>query len=344
MEWDLLIRVARRARLHGVLHARLEAEALLDAVPDRALAHLESGAAVARHRVQMAKLEQHHVAQALRSLEAPLVLLKGAAYAAQALPAMRGRLFNDLDIMVPARHIDAADAVLRAAGWRTQVSDPYDDRYYRQWSHEVPPLRGPGRGLDVDLHHAIVPPTARVRPDADRLFADAVPLEQAPPFLALAPADQILHAAVHLMHDPDPGERLRDLVDIDALLRAFGTGADFWPTLTAHATHHDLRRPLWYVLRYAHAWLGTPLPEAFAREAAAWAPPAPVRLTMDRLVAATLFPFHPEHGARWSRRAAWQLMRARAMWLRMPLPMLLRHGATKLSRRVAAARPAGTAA
>jgi hypothetical protein len=343
MEWDLLIRVARRARLHGVLHARLEAAALLDAGPDRALAHLESGAAVARHRRQMARLEQHHVAQTLQGFGAPLVLLKGAAYTTQGLAELRGRPFNDLDVMVPAEHIAAMEAALRAAGWRTEVSDPYDDRYYREWSHELPPLRGPGRGLDVDLHHAIVPPTSRVRPDTPRLFADAVPLPQSP-FLVLAPADQVLHAAVHLMHDVDAAERLRDLVDIDALLRAFGAAPEFWTALREHAAHHDLRRPLWYVLRYTHAWLDTPLPDDFARAVSAWGPSLPVRAAMDALLPATLFPLHPDRGARWSREMAWQLLRLRAMWLRMPLPMLLRHGATKLMRRFGAARPAGSAA
>lgn len=343
MEWDLLIRVARRARLHGVLHARLEAAGLLDAVPDRALAHLESGATVARHRLQMARLEQHHIAQALQGFVGPLVLLKGAAYMAQALPDLRGRPFNDLDVMVPARYIAVVEAALCVAGWRTEVSDPYDDRYYREWSHELPPLRGPGRGLDVDLHHAIVPPTSRVRPDTARLFADAVPLAQSP-FLVLAPADQVLHAAVHLMHDVDASERLRDLVDIDALLRVFGTAPEFWTTLREHAAHHDLRRPLWYVLRYAHAWLDTPLPDDFARAVSASGPSVPVRAAMDALLPVTLFPLHPDRGARWSRQVAWQLLRVRAMWLRMPPAMLLRHGATKLMRRFGAARPAGIAA
>lgn len=342
MEWDLLIRVARRARLHGVLHARLATAALLEAIPDRALAHLESGAAVARHRRQMAQLEQHHVARTLQTFDGPLVLLKGAAYAAQEIAGLCGRPFNDLDVMVPARHVAAVEAALRAAGWRTEVSDPYDDRYYREWSHELPPLRGPGRGLDVDLHHAIVPPTARVHPDTARLFADAVPLGQSP-FRVLAPADQVLHAAVHLMHDVDAAERLRDLVDIDALLRGFAA-PEFWTTLFEHAAHHDLRRPLWYVLRYTHAWLGTPLPDDFARAVSAWGPPVPVRAAMDALLPATLFPLHPDRGTRWPRRAAWQALRLRAMWLRMPPGMLLRHGAAKLARRFDAARPAGTAA
>src|SRR5690606_21190695 len=146
-EWDLLVRVARRARLHGTLHARLAAIDALDRVPDRVLAHLESGATVARYRLQLVRWEQHHLAQTLAPLGVPLVLLKGAAYAAQELPFAVGRSLNDVDVMVPAGAIARVEHVLREAGWRGEVGDPYDDRYYREWSHEIPPLVGPGRSV-----------------------------------------------------------------------------------------------------------------------------------------------------------------------------------------------------
>lgn len=328
-EWDLLVRVARRARLHGTLYARLAAIDALDRVPDRALAHLESGATVARYRLQLVRWEQHHLAQVLAPLGVPLLLLKGAAYAAQALPFANGRPMNDVDIMVPAADIERVEAALRRAGWRSEVDDPYDDRYYREWSHEVPPLTGPGRAVEVDLHHTILPPTGRLRPDAARLFADAQPTSIAP-FRVLAPADQVLHAAVHLLQDIDSAERLRDLVDLDGLLRAFGAIPSFWTILAAHAEHHGLQRPLWYALRLAKDWLDTPVDESFLH--ALDTPAAPLGYAMQRLYAATLFPVHPDRGRTWRTQAAWQLLRMRAMWMRMPPALLLRHSTHKLLR------------
>lgn len=327
-EWDLLVRVARRARLHGTLHARLNACDALDRVPDRALAHLESGAAVARYRLQLVRWEQHHLAQVLAPLGVPLVLLKGAAYAAQALPFAEGRPLNDVDVMVPAADLGRVEAALRRAGWRSEMDDPYDERYYREWSHEIPPLIGPGRAVEVDLHHTILPPTGCLRPDAARLFAASKP--SVAPFRVLAPADQVLHAAVHLLQDTDSAERLRDLVDLDGLLQVHAAQSGFWETLAEHARHHGLERPLWYALHLTQCWLDTPVDAHFMRRLDA--PAAPLPAVMRRLYAATLFPAHPDRGRTHRERAAWQLLRMRASWMRMPPALLLRHSVHKLLR------------
>ena len=342
-EWDLLVRVARRARLHGILHARLAARDAICAVPDRALAHLESGAAVARYRLQLALLEQHHLARVLAPLGAPLVLLKGGAYAAQELPFAVGRPLNDLDFMVPAAQLERVETTLRQAGWHSEVDDPYDERYYREWSHEVPPLIGPGRALEVDLHHTILPPTSRLRPDAARLFADAKPLPGSP-FRVLAPVDQVLHAAVHLMQDIDTSERFRDLVDIDGLLRCFGARPRFAADLLAHAAHHGLQRPLWYAVHFAREWLDTPLDTGLLRCLEECAPREPARTCMHVLITATVFPMHPDRGRTPTRYLAWQLLRMRAMWMRMPAWLLVRHVASKLGRKLRMQRQATSTA
>ena len=342
-EWDLLVRVARRARLHGILYARLVACDAIGAVPDRPLAHLESGAAVARYRLQLALLEQHHLARVLTPLGVPLVLLKGGAYAAQELPFAVGRPLNDLDFMVPAAQVERVEATLRQAGWHSDVDDPYDERYYREWSHEVPPLVGPNRALEVDLHHTILPPTSRLRPDAARLFADVEPLPGSP-FRVLAPVDQVLHAAVHLMQDIDASERLRDLVDIDGLLRCFGARPRFAADLLAHAAHHGLQRPLWYAVHFARAWLDTPLDAGLARCLEEWAPREPALACMQALITATVFPMHPDRGRTATRHLAWHLLRMRAMWMRMPAGLLVRHVASKLGRKIRAQRQAAPTA
>ena len=37
----------------------------------------------------------------------------------------------------------------------------YDQRYYREWMHELPPLLHVRRQTALDVHHAIAPETAR---------------------------------------------------------------------------------------------------------------------------------------------------------------------------------------
>ena len=52
-----------------------------------------------------------------------------------------------------------------AHGWLRMKIDPYDDRYYRVWMHEIPPLRHRERKTEIDLHHTILPRTSRLKPD-----------------------------------------------------------------------------------------------------------------------------------------------------------------------------------
>ncbi|UUZ51358.1 nucleotidyltransferase family protein [Massilia sp. B-10] len=51
--------------------------------------------------------------------------------------------------------------------------DPYDQRYYRVWMHEIPPMQHVQRGSVIDVHHAILPLTAAARPDPALLRAGA---------------------------------------------------------------------------------------------------------------------------------------------------------------------------
>ncbi len=217
-EWDLVVRSARRARLLGTLRARLDRAQALDSVLPQVRAHLDSARVLAAYRRQMVLHEMHAVAKVLEPLGVPMILLKGAAYLAQGLRCAEGRLPEDLDLMVPRERLDEAERALVGAGAKFEKTDAYDQHYYRAWSHELPPLRFPGHALELDLHHTILPPTGRVRPDARALVAAAVAIPGSP-FRALSPADQVLHACAHLFQDSDCTERLRDLVDIDGLLR-----------------------------------------------------------------------------------------------------------------------------
>ena len=73
----------------------------------------------------------------------------------------------------------------------------------------------------IDVHHTILPLTARPKPDAAALIADslALPGTGRPGLRILSPADMIVHAAAHLFADGDLAGGLRNLWDIDRLLR-----------------------------------------------------------------------------------------------------------------------------
>ena len=54
-------------------------------------------------------------------------------------------------------------------GWATTHHDPYDQRYYRRWMHELPPMLHIRRMTLLDVHHAIVPATADLKPSSEAL-------------------------------------------------------------------------------------------------------------------------------------------------------------------------------
>jgi len=327
-DWDIVVRAARSARLLGVVRARVDPGTGLESVPPRVRAHLEGAWNVAAYRRQMVLREMHAVARVLEPLGVPMILLKGGAYVAQGLRCAEGRLPEDLDLMIPRERLDEAERALVAAGWASEKTDPYDQHFYRAWSHELPPMRFPGHAIELDVHHTILPPTGRVQPDARALFEGSVPIP-ASPFRALSPADQVLHASAHLFQDSDCTGRLRDLVDIDALLREHGASASFWTALLAAATRHHLGRSLWYATRYCSAWLDTPLPSEVASNVEAFGPFAANRAAMDRLVSEALPPHSPDGEPALSARLARFLLFARSMWLRMPPWLLAYHTLAK---------------
>ncbi len=95
-----------------------------------------------------------------------------------------------------------------------------------------------------------------------------------------------------------------------------------------------LGRCLWYAMRYGSAWLDTPVPKEVASEIARFAPPAPNRIAMDRLLARTLPPATPESEPGTSLRLARFALFLRSVWLQMPPWLLAYHAIAKFVRGV----------
>ena len=324
-DWDLLVRVAGRAELLGTLCARLQRAGMLESVPDAPLRHLKGGLAFYEHRAQMARYLMTGLAHALRDFDGRVVLLKGAAYVMQELPFSIGRLFDDVDVLADRTRLDDVERLLAGHGWESEKPDAYDQHYYRAWAHELPPMRHARYALQLDVHHTILPVTGRIRPVAARLVADAVDLPGTR-WCVLSPEDQVLHACAHLFQDSDCVSRIRELVDIDGLVRQHD-GPGFGDRLLERARLHGLERPLWYAMRYAARWLDTPVPAGLQPGLDAVAPSAPVRRVMDSMVAAALFPPHPDARPPGIMPLSHRALTVRSVWLRMP-PWLLAYHAT----------------
>ncbi|HYL48551.1 MAG TPA: nucleotidyltransferase family protein [Stellaceae bacterium] len=320
-DWDRAVREARRAGLLARMALLITEHNLGSLVPPYARPHLEAACVlVSKHGEDVAR-ELRHIRIALGAAADPVILLKGASYAAAGLPAAAGRLFGDIDVMVPQSAIGGAEAALTANGWHGVKTDDYDQHYYRRWMHEIPPLQHRVRRTTIDVHHTIMPPTGRHAVDARRMIDAAVPAENAPGFLVLSPPDMILHAAVHLFDDGEWTNGLRDLDDINRLLRQFVARGDFWPTLLARARRLGLERPLFYALRYAEMLLSTPVPSEILTRAELR---PPFLRWMDWVFVRALRPAH-SGCALPGMRVALFFLYIRAHILRMPLRLLLPH-------------------
>ena len=328
--WDTLLRVARRANLMGRLAIGARRARLHDDLPSQVRVHLDSAETLVIHQRAAINWETQHIARAFAHLDIPVILLKGAAYAACGLEAAQGRLFGDVDILVPRDQMNAAEAALMLQGWTAGKTDPYDQRYYREWMHEIPPMTHRGRGTVIDLHHNILPLTARNSPDAASLIGASQSLTESR-FSVLCPVDMVIHSATHLFHESELQNGLRDLFDLEALLVEFSNQSPrFWDDLTERAIQLGLTLPLFLALRYTSTLLGTRSPDAVHRHLQQDAGLTPFALkALNACYQRGLMPDHPSCNtlaASLARLAVY--LRGHA--LRMPPVMLTKHLGRKL--------------
>jgi hypothetical protein len=306
-EWTELAALARAESLMGSLAYLLQGLKL----PSRVELMLEDARRDAEQARRQALWEAEMARRALAPLDVPVVLLKGTAYAAAGLAAGVGRSIGDLDIMVPRARLEEVQESLLAADWEWVKEDAYDDFYYRRWMHELPPLIHRERDRMIDVHHTILPLTARPKPDAAAMIEESEQLENG--LRILAPADMVVHSVAHLFADGDLAGGLRNLWDIDRMLREFAEREGFWELLQARAMRHQLRPQLGRALRLAAKLYGSPVEARLAGR----------RRTSDRLFERRLVARNGwGQGTRQATRLAFYI---RSHWLRMPPLMLARH-------------------
>ncbi len=323
-EWEHVLGLARAANLIGTLGERLLERNL--PLPAPARRHLEGAAQLSARQRESVRWEAQCLDRCLAPLGIPVVLLKGSAYVMAELPVSRGRLFGDVDILVPREQLGAVEVTLMTDGWTSAKLNAYDQRYYRQWMHELPPMVQVRRGTMLDIHHTLLPLTARLHPDPGLIFAASAPIAGFACLRTPSPHDLVIHSITHLVHEGELPNGLRDLVDIDGLLRHFGgTLAGFWETLVPRAQALELAGPLFLGLHLVRRTLATPIPAAVLEESAAAGAPGSLRLVLlDALYRHALPPPHASCRSAASELARW-LLYVRAHWLRMPPHLLAIH-------------------
>lgn len=238
-QWHAVVEIGRKTQTLGQLAALLERRGLAEAVPSPVRRHLELARLTALRRTESALWEVRIIRQSVDA-SIPLVLLKGAAYAACGDRNGQGRLFTDVDLLVPRTHLPATESALFGAGWKPGRVNAYDARYYRDWMHEVPPMEHVRRHTVVDLHHAINPPVSRFHVDPARLFHRTVEVQ--PGIFVLCPADRVIHCCLHLLQEGEPRKLLRDLYDLHVLVEQHFASPTGRAELLSRATELNVAR------------------------------------------------------------------------------------------------------
>lgn len=318
-DWDSTIRQARAAGMLATVHQLLLDAELLAAIPERPRIHLEAADRIATRHREVIEWEVHELNSLMEHIGVPMIALKGAAYVMADLEAAKGRMFGDIDIMVPRGALSDVERALGRAGWVQESQNAYDDRYYRQWMHEIPARRHVTRGTVLDVHHNILPLTARNKPSAQDLWKSTVILDGFQDLYVFPPEDMLLHNASHLFCNGEFDRGLRDLYDFFRLACEFSIDPSFWSKLSKRAQTLDLIEPLGYAVHYANLLFDASIPiDQIAHRL-----PTGIKL-MDALFNRGLTPQHSTVQDIWTPAALFALY-VRGHYMRMPFRLLLPH-------------------
>lgn len=217
-QWRDLILVARA---HSLL-PRVASILLINAdnqfhIPPKVHAHL---VASIRHETLFHNQVKNEVkfvnTKISGALNRKLIVLKGAGYVVADSSAAKGRIFSDIDLLVLKDDIPKVERALHLFGFVSDTDSEYDQKYYREWAHEIPPLRHFQRGTVLDVHHNIIPVVSGRAPNIDFFLSSTMETEYG--VEVLRPAAMFLHSAIHLFFSEEFTNGFRDLSDLSLLL------------------------------------------------------------------------------------------------------------------------------
>lgn len=218
-QWDELLQQAYNTGLLARVYATLQEHDLFEFVPENLKWHFSSANTVFLAHKQDVLLEVEHIEKALKPAGITPIFLKGAAYLLDGAKCSDGRLFADIDIFVAKKDLASTEEMLRWSGWIGKQMDKHDEKYYRDWMHEIPPMTNTRSWMTIDVHHNLVPLVSRMSLNSDEILADVIINEKG--IKTLSSEDKVLHSASHLLLDGEFNHGFRDLHDIYLLMAEY---------------------------------------------------------------------------------------------------------------------------
>ncbi len=326
-QWDEFLPMAHQVGMFARIAAQIDALGLTDELPSRVRPHFESARMIAKRHAQLVRWEVSQLDRILAPLGVPVVLLKGAAYLMSGAAISHGRVYSDVDILVPRTVLGDAERILKANGWEQPEELGDQEQYYRRWMHELLPLVHSRRRTKLDVHHNVLPAIDELQFDPKPLFADAQRLPDARALHVLSHRDMVVHNIIHLFRNGEYRRALRDLLDLDQLLADFSKETGFFDGLLERIERFDLYTPCFLATHYAVRYLGTPIPAEFLNELEKKRSRWPPVWALDRLFEYASFPERLSGRPYFRRSSLWVLERYPLNFIKKTiLPKLERWG------------------
>ena len=319
--------VARESGVLARLKTETQAKGWFDKLPKYAQKHISAAKLFADRQAQQVRFEAKMLCELVGDVaKQQFAFLKGSAYVLSDSPVSQGRTFSDIDFLVSKTELNQVEHKLMLYGWFQDETSDYDQRYYRRWTHEIPPLRHNIRGTVLDLHHNILPPVSGRAPDMVSFWQTLKTLDSGAK--VFSPAALSLHSLVHLFFQEEFSHGFRDLSDLNILFTHHGQEAGYWKELIDLAQACGFEFELFLACRYTNRVFNTVIPEQVATRLARLEP-NPLRLRLlDWVFSKVLMPQHslvnpPMTGL------AHTVALFRGHWLKMPLHILIYHTLSK---------------
>jgi len=329
--WNKILLESHILKLRARLAHDAMASGLWDEIPLEAQRILTNARIETEARHRKIRWEVNRVNRALFGFEDKIILVKGAAYLARNLACASGRTSVDIDILVAKKNLDIVENFLFMAGYGSRVLNDYDQQYYREWGHELPPIIHPDRLIEVDVHHNILQVTNRLSPNIDLMITEAKVLEGN--LYVLCDEDMLLHSIVHQFVDGTVKGSLRNLLEQHDMFLEFSKRADFWPCFMKRAEALNFTRPVFYSLRYCRLFLETDMPDEVTFWAEKFAPNPLTLKVMDLMILRAMVPFG-QGRSKLTDYLATNGLYIRSHALRMPPMLLATHLTRKFLRRL----------
>lgn len=183
---------------------------------EKTLRHLRNAFRIAEKQKEQVAFEADEIVKALSPVSRFVVFLKGAAYSLNQSEVGQGRIYSDIDILVNKDDLHDCEQHLGMHGWIGGEITDYDEKYYRKWAHEIPPLTHVHRGTNIDVHHNIIPVVSKDAPNATILEKYIVKNDHGIQTLTIDA--QFVHCCVHLFRNEDYQTAFRDILDLRFML------------------------------------------------------------------------------------------------------------------------------